>query len=946
MIKIKEENGEERKQKRMVEMKAKALVTLAVASFFLMNMINLEIGFEIKNVEASSIINVEEEWNKTFGGICDEWGNSVQQTTDGGYIIVGERETYLGKQTYVIKTDSTGTEEWNKTFGGLGYSESANSICQTKDGGYIITGEKSEEFNPNYQDVLVRKMDSDGNEEWIKTFGEQGNNEYGYSIQQTKDGGYIIAGKKKGMLNYDIYLIKIDSDGNEEWNWVSGWINFDSGNSIHQTADGGYIITGSTSNTVNPIYPDVVLLKINSNGEEEWSKSFGKMNYPDSGYSVQQTDDGGYIIAGVTMSYGEGLDDIWLIKTDSWGTEQWNKTFGGSHYDYGYSVQQTNDGGYIIVGKTNSYGTGTDEDILLIKTNSGGIEQWNKTFDGSNYESGNSVQQTNDGGYIIVGSTNSFGVGDYDIWLVKVNKNVTPSISFVKNEADDKLMVTSTEPGLDWSDVLIQCSNGTHNAIINMTGSIEAGDTIYVRDAGLFNNVTVSITWIPTSIMLGQFNFSIIQIPIYYLTTDIIPSGSGYITLDPSGGIYDGGIVVTITAHSHSGYVFSHWSGDASGNNPTIQVTMDSNKSITAHFTMVPSPPPNQPPTVNITSPFNGSTVLGIITIQGKADDADGTIQKVEIKIDSGSWIIVTGTTSWSYTWDTTKLDNGRHTIYARSYDGENYSSIDSVIVAVNNPIPEKPDLYLNDGDISFSNQNPDVGNDVTIYAVVHNKGGSDATANVKFYDGNPETGTLIGTDSVSIVAHGTDTAFVKWKAIQEGNHTIYVVVSDCQPAEETESNNKASNTIAVGIPVQPILRITLGQFDVVTIKEGKSRDIPIKVYCYKKAVKNIHIQILEDGNLTIIPITPSMDLNPWEQRDYLINIKVPKLDENVTVGSKTILIQAVGDEGVMSNTENITVIISKPSGIPSFTTALAIAGASIGALMAFFRRRYGNGEI
>ncbi|MCD6572500.1 MAG: PKD domain-containing protein, partial [Thermoplasmata archaeon] len=157
------------------------------------------------------------------------------------------------------------------------------------------------------------------------------------------------------------------------------------------------------------------------------------------------------------------------------------------------------------------------------------------------------------------------------------------SISFVKDETNDKLIVASTDAGLDWGNVLIQCFNGTHTAKINMTGSIQAGDTIYVRNAGLFNNVTVNITWIPTSTLVGQFNFSI-ALPQYTLTTQVSPSNAGYITLNPSGGIYDAGTIVTVTAHANEGYVFDHWGGDASGTNSTINITMNENKSIIAYF--------------------------------------------------------------------------------------------------------------------------------------------------------------------------------------------------------------------------------------------------------------------------------------------------------------------------------------------------------------------------
>ena len=144
----------------------------------------------------------------------------------------------------------------------------------------------------------------------------------------------------------------------------------------------------------------------------------------------------------------------------------------------------------------------------------------------------------------------------------------------------------------------------------------------------------------------------------------------------------------------------------------------------------------NNPPSVTITAPNNGKTISSTVTISGTASDSDGTVQKVEVKIDSGSWHTASGTTSWSYLWDTTKVGNGGHTIYARSYDGEDYSGVYFVDITVSNAVsPSKPDLYLNDYDISFSDQDPDIGEDVTIYAVIHNRGGEDATAIVKFYD-------------------------------------------------------------------------------------------------------------------------------------------------------------------------------------------------------------------
>lgn len=361
--------------------------------------------------------------NWTYGGPGEDKGRSVQQTKDGSYIVAGYITSYYNKSAgfedvWLIRTDQNGDKLWDKTFGGPAYDE-GYSAQQTKDGGYIIAG-WTYSYGAGDKDIWLIKTDQDGNKLWDKTFGGPSGDE-GHFVQQTSDDGYIITGGTNSYGNsWQVWLIKTDQDGNKQWDKTFGGQEPDGGYSVQQTSDGGYIIAGYTQ-SYGADGIDIWLIKTDSNGNELWNKRFGGADF-DWGYSVQQTSDGGYILTG-DKTVGESQPhirnvDLWLIKTDSNGNKLWDKTFGALQTDAGYSVQQTDDGGYIITGSTESYGV---IDIWLIKTDSNGNKLWDKTFGGSGWEEGNSIQQTNDGGYIIAGSTWSYGAGGSDIYLIKTD---------------------------------------------------------------------------------------------------------------------------------------------------------------------------------------------------------------------------------------------------------------------------------------------------------------------------------------------------------------------------------------------------------------------------------------------------------------------------------------------------------------------------------------------
>jgi len=357
----------------------------------------------------------EEEWNRTFGGSNYDDGKSVQQTSDGGYILTGWTKSYGAgsEDVWLIKTDSEGNVEWNRTFGGSN-DDYGSSVQQTSDGGYIIAGVTYSYGDGHYGDVWAIKLDSTGNKEWDKTLGSPYIMDCSRAIRQTSDGGYIITGStgSHGVGYYsDVWLIKLDPKGNKKWDKTYGGSNPDGGESVQQTSDGGYIIAGYTWSYGAGSW-DVWLIKTDENGNEEWNKTFGGP-FRDVGHSVKQILDGGYIIVGERGALG-----VWLLKTDSKGNLEWDKIFGmGFRFAGGHSVQLTSDGGYIIVGWACPVDGGN---LWLIKTDSEGNEEWSRTFGGSNDDIGYSVQQTSDGEYILTGCTWSYGAGESDVWLIKV----------------------------------------------------------------------------------------------------------------------------------------------------------------------------------------------------------------------------------------------------------------------------------------------------------------------------------------------------------------------------------------------------------------------------------------------------------------------------------------------------------------------------------------------
>ncbi len=364
------------------------------------------------------------QWDKSFGGAVDDIGNSAIQTSDGGYAIIGYTRSFsIGSSNFwLIKTDSSGNMQWNKTYyGGITGQDYGQSVVQTPDGGYALSGSVNC-ISDTTCDFWLIKTDENGTAQWNKTFGGSGYN-HAQSLIMTSDGGYAITGftNALGAGNYDFWLVKTDENGTEQWNKTFGGAKFDAAYSVIQAPDGGYVLAG-----INFTYKimdtdhrsDIFLVKTDSSGNQEWNKRWGVSGW-NWASSVINTSDGGYAIGGWTDSFGAGNRDYWLIKTNSSGDVQWNKTYGGVYFENANSVIQTSDGGYALFG-SKSFSNGGPDDFWLVKTNSSGNQQWNKTFDGGHYDEGYSAIQTSDGGYALGGSKSLTDDDHYDIWLIKI----------------------------------------------------------------------------------------------------------------------------------------------------------------------------------------------------------------------------------------------------------------------------------------------------------------------------------------------------------------------------------------------------------------------------------------------------------------------------------------------------------------------------------------------
>ena len=376
-------------------------------------------------LETESEIKMGCSWflfNNTFVDASYDYGRSLIQTNDGNYLIVGNM-SILGdnySNALLVKIDYTGEQKWKRDFT-FSSTDRLNMVKELADGSLIMAGFTMSATDYS-KDVLVIKTDAQGNVEWQRSYGDA-QDEIANSIDISNGGGFIITGE---VINANTgfglcHLMKIDDEGELSWSNTFGGSQNDNGFSVTSTNDGGFAITGVTR-SLGDNDGDAWLIKVSDSGAIQWERTYGGED-TEFGRAIQQTVDGGYIIIGQTESFGAGSSDAYLLKTDSEGNEMWSQTFGGQGTDQGRYVVESADQGYLISGYTDSFGASGGFNFWMIKTNSLGELEWQRFFGEHGDDRGLSGIQTLDGGYAIAGYTSSVGSNSSNILFIKTDDN-------------------------------------------------------------------------------------------------------------------------------------------------------------------------------------------------------------------------------------------------------------------------------------------------------------------------------------------------------------------------------------------------------------------------------------------------------------------------------------------------------------------------------------------
>ncbi len=465
------------------------------------------------------------QWVKTYGGPGNEYGYA-QPTSDGGYIVVGSTSSFgAANDAWLLKLDAVGAPEWQRTLGGPA-SDAASCVQQTADGGFLVVGSTSS-FGAGLSDVWVFKLSAAGDLVWQRTYGGSANDS-AVALALTAAGEAYVAANTESFSYAtrarDFWVLKISSNGDIIWQRQYGGYTTDFCANLEPTTDGGCIVsgTGYGFEPPGPPYPasNPSILKLAPNGDIQWQKRLGHdlFFYNGGWQALRQTTDGGYVVTGHTSSSGQGSTDLYVAKLQPNGDLAWIKTYGTARSEFNGPIVQTQDGGFAVIAGTGwiyQYG----EDLFLLKLSAAGDIQWQRGFGGSLLESAAGLHQLSDGKFVFCGWTESFGAGGRDILLVKTSPdgyidpacpNEAPFIALVGQpyclvqttartplDTDCVVLVSSATSAVTSATPFTQCSAMTYTLTIAAAagGTTSPAPGSYTYDEG----TSVSVQALPAT---------------------------------------------------------------------------------------------------------------------------------------------------------------------------------------------------------------------------------------------------------------------------------------------------------------------------------------------------------------------------------------------------------------------------------------------------------------
>ncbi len=429
-------------------------------------------------------------WARTYGGTGDESGADGKQTRDGGYIEVGSTTSFgTGiRNVWAVRLDPDGGVIWQRAYGGT-RDQRAHAVVETPDGGFVVAGTTTSFVNGRQSAWLLR-LDSSGNVIWQKAINGTGIN-VAAEVAITSDNGYIVTGytNSTGGPGFNVWTFKLDSNGQILWQKTYGGLGNDVSHWVIQTSDGGFLVVGGTTPFGVP-GGKVLVLKLDSTGKIQWQRTYGNGN--DHGITGEQTLDGGYVITGWLNASTTGNDQYaWILRLDPQGNMIWQKGYGGIGENFGVYLTVLSDGGFLLNGITTQYGSG-GEDLWLLRLDSSGNAIWQKTYGGSGNDDPDSpVFPASDGGYAMLADTTSFGAGSTDFWALKTDSN--------GNIQDKSFVLTSYAPAVNTNGAMsatsltvlsasLPATDTNASPVITTAAGLNHGDTELIGDIYVYYN--------------------------------------------------------------------------------------------------------------------------------------------------------------------------------------------------------------------------------------------------------------------------------------------------------------------------------------------------------------------------------------------------------------------------------------------------------------------------